>query len=1505
MPPAAESIIEDEVSTAEATHSAEEPSALCVADGEATELADLASSAEAIEMVGEVEEVELAAQVVEVTDFASEVTGGASDPASAAATSTSAPAIGSLLDFESPLNLRLATLTRQTGKAFRAIAVHLPMEHTTINFNITFEDISSGARLVCTLEDVKTHYVDWIAQFRATFVALFLPTLQHANATLLQNAVLSARPARSPPPPGSYHPRLNDDADHLFFSYGKLREVISKKKRDFTLNTQLLTVTVLNAYAEEWRNFISAPLSCAPQSFLLAAFNFQPKDSILLNKELLQSQLGTAADAMLMASSKRGGSTQRHSGKNHEQWSLVFVSAPGRSVAGLSVIPPMQDLVTGQFLEPLTLSQRHVVYIIGSGTAAQSFAHFPLARKGKVAFSILLQDIESQLGLQKPHRSTLTVMLVQALDTFSRLTWMGLMRMETDNQVRVQHPPNAFYRLQRRTVQREILPSFLEAVFAPSHRLGPGGTGAGGPGAPEHTAASVAGTVVKSTRRLEEHIGLLFNNKKRLETEQELREQLMGCRAIFVNLSSASVTAARRADNPFSIRNGIMEASTQLWDSLTLPNPPPILSLQAKTNASGTSRKFVLPDEVIPAGLPTGSPGAPNPKDRAENVILVAWDAKRILLFLRESKRLQEFLCNGGKIWCAQYAQYLLKGFNHMNLATMERTLLQYHDGPLKTTMHPLAKLKFIFQTQLDVAVNTRQLTSILHRMDGLLASAEMEKNGLQLAPQSEVTQFANKLRLSHEHLERVLQDKIMDFTKGMDDDVRQRINFRSPQDISSIIYGGALCRHLGSRFVPVRPTKFPVTALFPHLVCQVTGTPIPSAYTQAESLLGSFQQSSSPYNFSAADVDRSVRQAQQLCKRATMENLLHTTAVVVLLCKAKLGGLLEQVSLYCPGASSDIPEINIRIATDEILPVSDSPDLVTVAQLKQMIADYKPLHQIQPLKKCGKKSYDLRNVLILTNSTHERLEPLVDTGVIEAVEQAVLGTTGAATKGSERPPFERVCFADLTKCFPPPSQATDGFESDFTELSGGDSVTFSAKANWESQAKELVTLGGVEGTLQALVSHCASLVGTPRDAFRSPHPVPSCCPRGLHGQEQASTSGMLWMVTPPSLHPVLRRFLKGRSASSGADAMERVTVFLSPYNNIDLSFFTALQQLRFTEKKMQLFEEGCLFRAVLPECNDQVHGELCHCVTATGRLSSQSPNLQNIPKEEDLRCLIRSRFGASGRMIEADYSQLEVIVLAALSRDPRMMQEIRDQVDFHCLRVSLMTKEPYEEIAQKVKVLKDPRYIQLRQQAKVFSFQRQYGAGVSTIATTTGLTEQEVERLIAAEENHYKELGRYYRLVMDSVEAGADRLLRLRTLDTATWSANTRRIIMLTEPLYYFVVATGSKFDFAKDRKSVPRLKNYPVQGLAGEIVQIMCGKIVRRFYERRNYNNKAFLVNTVHDCVWVDVHESVEEEVKADLDRILGSTQEVIGNLWPDMELKVPFKAEVHAGRSLGNLS
>lgn len=85
---------------------------------------------------------------------------------------------------------------------------------------------------------------------------------------------------------------------------------------------------------------------------------------------------------------------------------------------------------------------------------------------------------------------------------------------------------------------------------------------------------------------------------------------------------------------------------------------------------------------------------------------------------------------------------------------------------------------------------------------------------------------------------------------------------------------------------------------------------------------------------------------------------------------------------------------------------MNDKSDLITVTQLKEMISNYKPLKQIQPRPPRKRPSStstntnskklpvtnDLRNLLIITNCTHDKLDPLIDTGVIEAIERAVLG---------------------------------------------------------------------------------------------------------------------------------------------------------------------------------------------------------------------------------------------------------------------------------------------------------------------------------------------------------------------------------------------------------------------------------------------------------------------------------------------------------------------------------
>ena len=109
--------------------------------------------------------------------------------------------------------------------------------------------------------------------------------------------------------------------------------------------------------------------------------------------------------------------------------------------------------------------------------------------------------------------------------------------------------------------------------------------------------------------------------------------------------------------------------------------------------------------------------------------------------------------------------------------------------------------------------------------------------------------------------------------------------------------------------------------------------------------------------------------------------------------------------------------------------------------------------------------------------------------------------------------------------------------------------------------------------------------------------------------------------------------------------------------------------------------------------------------------------------------------------MLEADYKQLEVVVLAALSQDAQMRADLEKNIDFHSKRVCMLHPElNYMEVVQgrQAPGTKGEKFRELRQKAKVFSFQRQYGAGVAKLAASTGLKEEEIRVLIAREEETY-----------------------------------------------------------------------------------------------------------------------------------------------------------------------
>lgn len=365
-----------------------------------------------------------------------------------------------------------------------------------------------------------------------------------------------------------------------------------------------------------------------------------------------------------------------------------------------------------------------------------------------------------------------------------------------------------------------------------------------------------------------------------------------------------------------------------------------------------------------------------------------------------------------------------------------------------------------------------------------------------------------------------------------------------------------------------------------------------------------------------------------------------------------------------------------------------------------------------------------------------------------------------------------------------------------------------------------------------------------------------------------------------------------------------------------------AILDLRGLEKIIGTYYEstdgGTGMVSLVHSTDSCIHHELIHNKTSTSRLASANPNCQNIPKEgkSNLRDMFISRHGANGMCIEADYSQLEVVVLAVLADDFQMLEDLRSNVDFHCKRVTMMRPDiSYLEVLQRAKKNKEPEFVKLRQQAKIFSFQRQYGAGAKLISQSTGLTQDQVRMLMEKESETYRGVDIFNSMVElsantydPSIQDGAKNL-RGHQIFKGMFPVLTGSRYIFTEsdvPQSMLLTRRGNTVVKRKSTNFSPtHLKNYPVQGFAGEIVQIMLGVLFRKFLETDNYNGLACLTNTVHDCVWVDCHESIYREVANEVERIMSNVREELNSLYPEMKITVDFPCDVVAGVNMGVLA
>lgn len=279
------------------------------------------------------------------------------------------------------------------------------------------------------------------------------------------------------------------------------------------------------------------------------------------------------------------------------------------------------------------------------------------------------------------------------------------------------------------------------------------------------------------------------------------------------------------------------------------------------------------------------------------------------------------------------------------------------------------------------------------------------------------------------------------------------------------------------------------------------------------------------------------------------------------------------------------------------------------------------------------------------------------------------------------------------------------------------------------------------------------------------------------------------------------------------------------------------------------------LLKAAGPD--ERIHTNFQMTVTATGRLSSTEPNLQNIPTRTELGSELRRMFvPAPGCvLVDADYSQIELRLLAHISGDESMQEAFRSGEDFHAVTASHVFGVPLNEVTSS-----------MRRAAKAVNFGIVYGISAFSLSQDLGVSAEEAKAYMDAYFARFPGVKRYMEdVVKKSRETGYAETIfrRRRTLPEitaskyATWSFGERVAL------------------------------NMPIQGTAADIIKLAMVKVFKRLKEE---GLSSRLIMQVHDELIVECPENEAERVKSLL------TQEMEGVC----ALAVPLIAEAHSGKN-----
>lgn len=241
-----------------------------------------------------------------------------------------------------------------------------------------------------------------------------------------------------------------------------------------------------------------------------------------------------------------------------------------------------------------------------------------------------------------------------------------------------------------------------------------------------------------------------------------------------------------------------------------------------------------------------------------------------------------------------------------------------------------------------------------------------------------------------------------------------------------------------------------------------------------------------------------------------------------------------------------------------------------------------------------------------------------------------------------------------------------------------------------------------------------------------------------------------------------------------------------------------------------------------------RVHTNFSQTTAATGRLASVNPNLQNIPIRTLRGQQIRGAFVANpgNKLIAADYSQIELRLIAAISEEENMIKAFQDGEDIHASTASNLFDVPLEEVTKTQ-----------RSQAKTVNFGILYGQGAFGLAEQTGLSRTEAKEMIANYFETYPKLKKYM----------AEQVTKAQEMGYVETILNRKRHLKDINSANFVVKAHA-------ERNAV----NAPIQGSAADVIKLAMIKIDEQLTEK---NLKTKMLLQVHDEL---VFEAPEEELE-----------------------------------------